>query len=85
LSGRGVLKRVTVDLPDGSSFDQFVLELPAAVVVAAVNERGELLMIRRFRFVLDRWVWELPGGYVDEGEDVGDCGFNGVSGLTRSL
>lgn len=67
-AGRGVLKRVSVDLPDGSSFDQFVLELPAAVIVAAVNERSELLMIRRFRFVVDRWVWELPGGYVEAGE-----------------
>jgi hypothetical protein len=37
-SGRGRLKRVSVDLPDGSSFDQFVLVLPGAVVVAGINE-----------------------------------------------
>lgn len=68
--GRGLLKRVSVELPDGTAFDQFVLELPAAVVVAAVNEANELLMIRRFRFVVDRWLWELPGGYVEEGEEL---------------
>lgn len=68
--GRGQLKRVSVDLPDGTTFDQFVLELPAAVVVAAMSEANELLMIRRFRFIVDRWVWELPGGYVEEGEDI---------------
>ena len=68
--GRGSLKRVSVDLPDGVSFDQYVIELPQAVVVAAVNEEGAVLMIRRHRFILDRWVWELPGGYVEEGEDL---------------
>src|SRR4051794_34133180 len=68
--GRGSLKRVSVDLPDGVSFDQYVIELPEAVIVAAVDSDGSVLMVRRHRFILDRWVWELPGGYVDEGEDL---------------
>jgi ADP-ribose pyrophosphatase len=68
--GRGTLKRVSVDLPDGTSFDQYVIELPEAVMVAAVDSRGALLLLRRHRFILDRWVWEVPGGYVDEGEDL---------------
>ena len=25
--------------------------------------------MRRHRFIVDRWVWELPGGYVDYAED----------------
>lgn len=66
--GRGSLHRVSVDLPDGTSFDQFVIRLPRAVIVAAVNEEGEVLMIRRHRFIIDRMVWELPGGYVDDDE-----------------
>jgi ADP-ribose pyrophosphatase len=67
--GRGRLRRVSVDLPDGVTFDQYVIVLPEAVVVAAVNDAGAVLMVRRHRFIVDRWVWELPGGYVDEGED----------------
>lgn len=67
--GRGSLKRVSVDLPDGTSFDQYVILLPEAVVVAPVDAELRVLMIRRHRFVIDRWVWECPGGYVDETDD----------------
>lgn len=59
-----------MDLPDGVSFHQYVIVLPEAVVVAALDERGAVLMVRRHRFVLDRWVWQFPGGYVDEGESL---------------
>jgi 8-oxo-dGTP pyrophosphatase MutT (NUDIX family) len=39
-------------------------------MTAVLDERGErMLLMRRHRFIVDRWVWELPGGYVDEGED----------------
>ena len=68
--GRGRLRRVSVDLPDGVTFDQYVIVLPEAVVVAAVDTAGAVLMVRRHRFIVNRWVWELPGGYVDEGEDL---------------
>ena len=28
-----------------------------------------MLLIWRHRFVIDRWLWELPGGFIDPGED----------------
>jgi hypothetical protein len=68
--GKGQLKRVSVDLPDGVSFDQYVIVLPESVVVGDVNDAREVLMMRRHRFILDRWVWELPGGYIEDGEEM---------------
>jgi 8-oxo-dGTP pyrophosphatase MutT (NUDIX family) len=65
---RGRLSIVGVELPDGVTFEQYVLRLPASATVAVVHE-GRVLMMWRHRFVIDRWVWELPGGYVDPAED----------------
>jgi 8-oxo-dGTP pyrophosphatase MutT (NUDIX family) len=58
-----------VELPDGVTFEQYVLRMPRAGIIVALNERDEVLMLHRHRFIIDRWVWELPGGYVAPGED----------------
>lgn len=67
-SRRGRLSIVGVELPDGVTFEQYVLKLRKGAIVVVVNERKALMMWRH-RFVIDRWVWELPGGYVDDEED----------------
>jgi 8-oxo-dGTP pyrophosphatase MutT (NUDIX family) len=67
-SRRGRLSIVEIELPDGVRFEQYVLRLPKGAIVVVVRER-QVLMMWRHRFVIDRWVWELPGGYVDDAED----------------
>lgn len=58
----------SVELPDGVQFEQYVFRSPRVAMVLAINDRDEVLAIWRHRFVMDRWTWELPGGYVDSGE-----------------
>lgn len=58
-----------VELPDGTRFEQYVLRAPSAAVVVTVDDEQRVLMMWRHRFIIDRWVWELPGGWVDPGED----------------
>lgn len=60
-------------MPDGVRFEQYVLRIPAASMCLLVDESHRVLMLRRHRFILDRWVWELPGGYLDDGEDPAAC------------
>lgn len=67
-SRRGRLSVVEVELPDGVTFEQYVLKLRKGAIVVVVRD-GKVLMVWRHRFVIARWVWELPGGYVDEHED----------------
>ncbi|GIH09397.1 NUDIX hydrolase [Rhizocola hellebori] len=66
---RARLSIAHVELPDGVQFEQYVLRVPKAAIAVVLNDQDEVLMIWRHRFVIDRWVWELPGGYVDPSED----------------
>lgn len=63
----------SVELPDGVSFEQYVFRMPQAAMVLAINDANEVLMLWRHRFIMDRWTWELPGGYVDPDEDPAAC------------
>jgi 8-oxo-dGTP pyrophosphatase MutT (NUDIX family) len=63
------LSIVSVELPDGVRFEQYVLRLPKAAMMVVLDDNDQVLMMWRHRFIIDRWVWELPGGYVDPNED----------------
>ena len=59
-----------VELPDGVRFSQYVFRMRRCAMTVVLDDPGErVLLMRRHRFIVDRWVWELPGGYVDDGED----------------
>jgi 8-oxo-dGDP phosphatase len=54
-----------VRLPNGVEFEQWVLRMPKAAITAVVDDQDRVLLMWRHRFIIDRWVWELPGGWVD--------------------
>ena len=59
-----------VELPNHERFTQYVFRMRRVAVTVVLDDAGDrVLLMRRHRFIVDRWVWELPGGYVDEGED----------------
>lgn len=70
---RAVLSVADVELPDGVRFEQYVLRVPAAAMVVVLDDSDRVLMMWRHRFIIDRWVWELPGGYLDPDEDSAVC------------
>ncbi len=59
----------SVRLPDGVEFEQYVFRMPAVAMTVALDDEDRVLMLWRHRFIVDRWTWELPGGYVDPGEE----------------
>ncbi|WP_329345042.1 NUDIX hydrolase [Streptomyces sp. NBC_01352] len=59
---------VDVQQPDGRRWEYHVVRLRHLSVAAVVNDRQEVLMMWRHRFITDSWAWELPMGLVEEGE-----------------
>ncbi len=64
------LSTADIRLPDGVEFTQYVARMPRCAMTLVLNDNREVLLMYRHRWIIDQWVWELPGGYVDHAEDV---------------
>lgn len=67
------LELVDVEPPGVPRFEHHVVRLQHVAITAVLDDQERVLMLWRYRFVPDRWGWELPGGIVDEGEDGRTC------------
>jgi ADP-ribose pyrophosphatase len=67
------LRQDKVKLPDGRETFREIVEHPGAVVILAMTEKKEIVIIRQFRKPADEVLWELPAGTVEEGEDLVSC------------
>lgn len=56
-------------LPNGSEGVYNVLELPDAVWILPVTTAGEIVLLRHYRYPLQKWIWELPAGHVETGDE----------------
>lgn len=68
----GRIFRVEIDrvtLPTGHTLDMEVVRHPGSVVLIPVPSPGHVVLIRQYRYVIDRWIWELPAGTLKPGED----------------
>jgi ADP-ribose pyrophosphatase len=68
----------TVRFPDGSVGELEMIRHPgaSAVVPFLSDPRGEdpqVLLIRQYRYAADGYLYEIPAGRLDQGEDPRDC------------
>jgi ADP-ribose diphosphatase len=59
-----------VAYPDGRHVTMEVVRHPGSVVLLATPKPDRIIFVRQYRYVVDRWLWELPAGTVDPGEDL---------------
>lgn len=63
----------TVELPGGRSGLREVVEYPGAVAVVALNEGGELYLVRQYRHAVTKELLEIPAGKIEPGENPELC------------
>jgi ADP-ribose pyrophosphatase len=60
--------RDRVTMPNGRTVTVDIVRHSKSVVIAPVPEPGKVVLIRQFRYPVNRFLWELPAGSIDEGE-----------------
>lgn len=56
----------------------FVVELPSSACAMAITENNEVILVEQYRHPLGQKILELPGGFIEEGEEP-------AAGIAREL
>jgi ADP-ribose pyrophosphatase len=68
----GRIFRLDVDrvvLPTGHIVNMEIVRHPGSVVLLPLPSPDTVVLIRQYRYTIDRWIWELPAGSLKPGED----------------
>ena len=63
------IERDRVRLPKGVEATLEVVRHPGSVVLLPMPDAGRVILVRQYRYAIDRWVWELAAGSLKPGED----------------
>ena len=63
------IDRDRVRMPNGREVTVDVVRHARSVVLLPVPEPGHIVLIRQYRYAVNRWLWEVPAGSVDPGEE----------------
>lgn len=73
-SGRVITLNVdTVTLPNGVTVDLETIRHPGASAVVPMKENGTVVLIRQFRHAAGGFIYEIPAGKLNPGEDPLSC------------
>ncbi len=63
------IDRDRVRMPNGREVIVDIVRHVRSVVLLPIPEAGHVILIRQYRYPVRRWLWELPAGSVDPGEE----------------
>jgi ADP-ribose pyrophosphatase len=68
---KGRVFNITVDqvaYPDGRIVTMEVVRHRGSVVLLPMTAHDRILLVRQYRYVVDKWLWELPAGTLEPNE-----------------
>jgi len=63
----------TVKLPNGVTVDLETIRHPGAAAIVPIEDDGTVVLIRQFRHAAGGFIYEIPAGKLDSGEDPLHC------------
>lgn len=67
------LKVDTVEVPKKGYQKREIIEHPGAVGIVAITDDNKVLLVRQFRKAIEKVLWEIPAGKLEQGESPKDC------------
>lgn len=68
------VKKDTAELENGEIVNRELVVHPGGVCVVPINENGEVLMVKQFRYPFQEALVEVPAGKLEVGEDHREAG-----------
>ena len=59
-----------VQMGNGKILSRQIIEHPGSIVIIPRNAKGEIGLVRQFRFAAEKWLWEFPAGGVEKNESL---------------
>ena len=63
----------TVTLPNGATVELEIIRHPGAVAIVPLRDDGTVLLIRQYRHAAGGYIYEVPAGKLDPGEEPLHC------------
>lgn len=67
------LKVDTVEVPKKGYQKREIIEHPGAVGIVAITDENKILLVRQYRKAIEKVLWEIPAGKLEQGESPKDC------------
>lgn len=62
-----------IRLPNGEARAKIVVRHPGAVAIVPLTEDGQVILIRQYRLSAETYLYEIPAGTLEPGEDPRAC------------
>lgn len=68
-----------VEMPGGNLAVREIVEHPGGVGIVAVTDEDEIILVKQFRKPVEKAIYEVPAGKLDNNEDHRACGIRELS------
>jgi ADP-ribose pyrophosphatase len=62
-----------ITLPNGINMDMEIIRHPGAAAIVPIMDDDTVLLLKQYRHAAGGFIWEIPAGTLDPGEDARQC------------